>query len=417
MLRDQQYAQPDVVVIDFGVTKAMGATQKQKLCGTPGYIPPETFRERQWFPGGDVFSMGVVMFQMLTGTTPPPDVKYAHETKGLFLEDCRTMEQVVEATATRQPRYELMPAELPGLVQLTRRVLEKDPKVRPRAPKVLTDDWFQIARASPEADGRRKTRTTLRRDSGPVIGRHRMATEGRIPEEMLAKLYNSLAGQKETIDKSVVEDDSGSSFSTVCPDQSLLATESDMQEADAEPPLQPPSNEASPLRVPTICEISCTPRRSVHPQTARGRETGEKPDANKLRRNRSCDGLPKWTSASEVKSALKRPATDIALIDCTSRFPERLMVDTRLPGSTTTSESNGMKPALKKTLQQRPTLTAATDGTQQTAPCRQSLSISRSSNPTCPSQLASSATPTRLAFPHRPGARAVQGLAVPVKTI
>eukprot|EP00971_Amphidinium_carterae_P013860 273040-Amphidinium_carterae.1 len=29
-----------------------GAIDKYKLCGTPGYIPPETFCKQQWFPGG-----------------------------------------------------------------------------------------------------------------------------------------------------------------------------------------------------------------------------------------------------------------------------------------------------------------------------------------------------------------------------
>eukprot|EP00971_Amphidinium_carterae_P288426 5726553-Amphidinium_carterae.1 len=51
---------------------------------------------------------------MLTGTTPPPDAKFAHETNGLFLEGCITMPDVVHATTYREPRFEMMPSEFPG---------------------------------------------------------------------------------------------------------------------------------------------------------------------------------------------------------------------------------------------------------------------------------------------------------------
>jgi len=181
MLKNKEYQQPEVVVVDFGVTKAMGAIEKKRLCGTPGYIPPETFCKRQWFPGGDVFSLGVVMFQMLTDTTPPPDAKYAHETKGLFLEGCMKLEDVRYATMNRQPPWELFPSEFRGLAAITRGALEKDHQSRPRAPRILLHPCF--------AKGRRghPLQEASHRDSGPLTGRHRLATDGMIIPDYIQK--------------------------------------------------------------------------------------------------------------------------------------------------------------------------------------------------------------------------------------
>jgi len=173
MLKDDRYAQPDVVLVDFGVTKAMWISSgNNRLCGTPGYIPPETYAGHPWYPAGDVFSLGVVIFQMLTGTTPPPDAKFAHETNGLFLEGCITMPDVVHATTYREPRFEMMPSEFPGLISLTSKVLEKDHRRRLRAPQALNDPWFSSPRKSVAF------RPSAHRDSLPLEGYHRMATMG-----------------------------------------------------------------------------------------------------------------------------------------------------------------------------------------------------------------------------------------------
>eukprot|EP00913_Durusdinium_trenchii_P009737 g9149.t1 len=76
------FRRPQVVYIDFGLSQAF-ARKVENITGTPGYIPPETWDEKAWYPNGDIFSLGVVFFQMLSGrdfsqlamltkTAPPP---------------------------------------------------------------------------------------------------------------------------------------------------------------------------------------------------------------------------------------------------------------------------------------------------------------------------------------------------------
>merc|ERR1712032_1684645 len=83
MLRVDDLRQPDVVLIDFGLAPEF-LYDKETMRGTPGYIPPETWRSHKWAPRGDCFSMGVTMFQLLSGCPRAfagifPRVPYAYE--------------------------------------------------------------------------------------------------------------------------------------------------------------------------------------------------------------------------------------------------------------------------------------------------------------------------------------------------
>jgi eukaryotic-like serine/threonine-protein kinase len=62
-----------VKVTDFGIARAMGQTSLTHtgtVMGTAQYLPPEQARGEPATPGSDLYSLGVVMFQMLTGSVP-----------------------------------------------------------------------------------------------------------------------------------------------------------------------------------------------------------------------------------------------------------------------------------------------------------------------------------------------------------
>lgn len=145
MLRNENYDAPQVVLIDFGVSKAMTAKDTGSVSGTPGYMPPETMNQGKWYPGGDIFSMGVTMMQLLTHKIPDEDKARQGIMIGIFLEGCRDIDGVKMAVNTRQPPFALMPAQWPGLKQITMRCLEKNLRSRPKAPTVLKDPWFGVA--------------------------------------------------------------------------------------------------------------------------------------------------------------------------------------------------------------------------------------------------------------------------------
>lgn len=68
---DDHFKAPRPVLIDLGVAQFFAdSSDSGCACGTPGYIPPEVYDRHFWCPRGDVFSLGIVFFQLLSGRTP-----------------------------------------------------------------------------------------------------------------------------------------------------------------------------------------------------------------------------------------------------------------------------------------------------------------------------------------------------------
>jgi len=145
MLKTPYLNNPDVVLIDFGVSKAMVTTDSFP-CGTPGYIPPETFRTGKWYPKGDIFSLGVCIMQLLTDNVPEFDnpLVYPADRKGIFLNGCSTLQDAENVVSTREPAFYLLQQYL-GLESLARAMLDKSPERRLRAPQALSHQWFSGA--------------------------------------------------------------------------------------------------------------------------------------------------------------------------------------------------------------------------------------------------------------------------------
>ena len=58
------------VLFDFGTARRIGAPRPQKVIGTNSYIAPEECLLGNTGPSADVFSLGVTLYEMLTGEIP-----------------------------------------------------------------------------------------------------------------------------------------------------------------------------------------------------------------------------------------------------------------------------------------------------------------------------------------------------------
>ncbi len=80
-----------IKVADFGLARAQSAaghTRAGLLIGTVAYVPPEQVTGGTTGPGGDVYSAGVMLFELLTGRLPftgdtPLSVAYQHVNSGV----------------------------------------------------------------------------------------------------------------------------------------------------------------------------------------------------------------------------------------------------------------------------------------------------------------------------------------------
>lgn len=130
MVSTTNYHSPHVVLIDFGLAASFHAG-RDGACGTPGYIPPETWRTNFWVPKGDVFSLGVMFFQLMSGI----DWLF-----GSYM-NASGMEEVARFTCQRSPPFEEF-ADKPQLQHLLRGMMEKDVARRLAVTTVLQDPWL-----------------------------------------------------------------------------------------------------------------------------------------------------------------------------------------------------------------------------------------------------------------------------------
>jgi eukaryotic-like serine/threonine-protein kinase len=112
---------PDYVkVVDFGIAKlpARGQplTALGSVFGTPEYMAPEQARGTQVDERTDLYTIGIVLYEMLTGATP-----FAGDNIG----------QVIMAQLTKAPPA-LPPTVDPELSELVMQLLSKDPAARPQ---------------------------------------------------------------------------------------------------------------------------------------------------------------------------------------------------------------------------------------------------------------------------------------------
>ena len=134
-----------IKILDFGIAKMLGdgneldrklMTGGGGIIGTPTYMAPERLRQGTYDGRSDVYSVGVMMYQMLSGRLP-------------FNSDKESYVEIVLGHLN-QPVPPLVggASPIPGfLTQVVMRTLEKDPALRPTARELLTD-LVRVARYS-----------------------------------------------------------------------------------------------------------------------------------------------------------------------------------------------------------------------------------------------------------------------------
>jgi len=115
-------AQDRVTLIDFGIASLAGARRLtfgklSQVVGTPDYISPEQVKGKRGDARSDIYAAGVMLYEMLTGTTPfPGDNPFT-------IMNNRLVNHPI-------PPREVDPGISTELQEILYRVLERDPKNR-----------------------------------------------------------------------------------------------------------------------------------------------------------------------------------------------------------------------------------------------------------------------------------------------
>ena len=122
-----------VKILDFGVARAVrdaGDASAHEVFGTPAYMSPEQLRREYVDQRADIWGLGVVLFEMVVGTTP-----FAFGTPGLV---DAILNATQEPPSSRRP---LLPAALDAIVD---KALAKNPRDRYERMDLLVNDLLAL---------------------------------------------------------------------------------------------------------------------------------------------------------------------------------------------------------------------------------------------------------------------------------
>ncbi|MFG1676445.1 serine/threonine-protein kinase [Micromonospora sp. NPDC049282] len=127
-------------VLDFGIATRVGAPDEDEdggTFGTPAYVAPERLDGAPAQPATDVYSLGVLLFETLTGQPPYP---------------ADTWEQLSAALAeSPPPTLDGVPGLPRPVADICLRCLARDPRQRPTAHQVAAALRDQLLPADPQA--------------------------------------------------------------------------------------------------------------------------------------------------------------------------------------------------------------------------------------------------------------------------
>lgn len=125
-----------IKVTDFGIARAVSAlsSEDEMVFGTPGYVPPEALKREGHGAAGDLFSLGVLLYECLTGGRPFTGP---------------TVDRVIRATIETPvaPPHTLVPRVPPELGELVAELLAKRPEERPASAAEVAERLGRIAAA------------------------------------------------------------------------------------------------------------------------------------------------------------------------------------------------------------------------------------------------------------------------------
>ena len=108
-----------ITIIDFGLAREASCGDRHLISGTPEYMAPELIRGDSITPAADLYAVGIILYELLTGTTP-----FGGGSAATIFD--RHLHDAVVPPSERCPDRRIPPA----LDALVLRALAKDPRDR-----------------------------------------------------------------------------------------------------------------------------------------------------------------------------------------------------------------------------------------------------------------------------------------------
>jgi tRNA A-37 threonylcarbamoyl transferase component Bud32 len=143
-----------IKITDFGIARIAATSQTQTgvVKGTPYYMSPEQFSGEKVDGRSDIFALGTLLFQLVTGTLP------------FFSESPAILMNQIMNFPHPNPRA-INPKVLPGVIRIIDHALEKDRDNRYQRAAAMAHDLRALGK---KIDDHRKRRISQEKDAGVV---------------------------------------------------------------------------------------------------------------------------------------------------------------------------------------------------------------------------------------------------------
>lgn len=151
-------AQGEIKLIDLGLAgqhQVSRVTDKGTLVGTPHYIAPELLQEAELDVRSDLYSLGVLVFEMLSGRLPFPQ--------------CELMALLRSIVMDPAPPLQALGPVPTGVAEWVRALLSKNPADRPASAAQALQQWRSLFSSGAYLSGEKELVLCLL--AAPLIGR------------------------------------------------------------------------------------------------------------------------------------------------------------------------------------------------------------------------------------------------------
>ncbi|KPI82819.1 putative protein kinase [Leptomonas seymouri] len=177
---------------DFGISMQLGRVgeKAKEACGSPYFMAPEIFEERPYDSAADVWSLGVVFYQLLTHQLPFTASSVA--ALGALVRRGHYARLSDASPATAAAKAATYSKELRGLVDS---LLTVDPAARPTLRRVLRSRYLrEHLQCVPASVLQARKPVVVRSAASPVSDRGRAAATVAAPQFAEESLYASVFG-------------------------------------------------------------------------------------------------------------------------------------------------------------------------------------------------------------------------------
>ena len=115
-------------LLDMGTARRISARTPSRVIGSDNYMSPEQREKRQLSAASDVYSLAVVLFEILTGKLPFARAKSSRPVKG---------RAVSVSQAVPRSLAQFLPNARKELVEIVGRCLNSDPSERPELEELI----------------------------------------------------------------------------------------------------------------------------------------------------------------------------------------------------------------------------------------------------------------------------------------